>query len=193
MADSYLTLLTQKVKNKNLRDYFRYMFASGTPVNAVASQGTLTMDTQPTAGDTMTIGTKVYTFTADGTAAADGEIDVGADLADAKTLVVAAINGTDGINTAHTLVTAAAFATNDMVITAKTKGVAGDLIATTETFTAGTNVFDAATLGTTTAGVNGTIGTAGQMKYNTTYLYFCSADNTIADANWRRISLGSAY
>jgi hypothetical protein len=191
MADSYLEILQQKVKNPNLSKYFEYMFSSGTPVNAVASQGTLTMDTQPTAGDTMTIGTKVYTFTADGTAAADGEIDVGADLADCKTLVVAAINGTDGINTAHTQVTAAAFVGDDMVITASTKGVAGDLIATTETFTAGTNVFDDVTLGTTTAGVDGTVGTAGQMKYNTSYLYLCGADNAISGANW--IRMGASY
>lgn len=191
MADSYLEILQQKVKNPNLSKYFEYMFSSGTPVNAVASQGTLTMDTQPTAGDTMTIGTKVYTFTADGTADEDGEIDVGADLADCKTLVVAAINGTDGINTAHTQVTAAAFVGNDMVITASTKGVAGDLIATTETFTAGTNVFDDVTLGTTTAGVDGTVGTAGQMKYDTSYLYLCGADNAISGANW--IRMGASY
>lgn len=191
MADSYLEILQQKVKNPNLSKYFQYMFSSGTPVNAVASQGTLTMDTQPTAGDTMTIGSKVYTFTADETADEDGEIDVGADLADCKTLVVAAINGTDGINTAHTQVTAAAFVGNDMVITASTKGVAGDLIATTETFTAGTNVFDDVTLGTTTAGVDGTVGTAGQMKYDTSYLYLCGADNAISGANW--IRMGASY
>jgi len=191
MADSYLEILQQKVKNPNLSKYFEYMFSSGTPVNAVASKGTLTLDTQPTAGDTMTIGTKVYTFTADGTAAADGEIDVGADLADCKTLIPAAINGTDGINTAHTQVTAAAFVGDDMAITASTKGTAGDDIATTETFTAVTNVFDAATLGTTTAGVDGTVGTAGQMKYDTSYLYLCGADNAISGANW--IRMGASY
>ena len=163
--------------------------AGAAPVNAVASQGTLTMDTQPTADDTMTIGTKVYTFTTDGTAAADGEIDVGADLADAKTLVVAAINGTDGNNDAHTSVTAAAFAGDDCVITASTKGTAGDAIATTETFTAGTNVFDAATLGTTTAGVDGTVGVASESRYYDGKLWICTATNTIADANWKYASL----
>lgn len=163
-----------------------------TPVNAVASQGTLTMDTQPTADDTMTIGTKTYTFTADGTAAADGEIDVGADLADAKTLVVAAINGTDGINTAHTQVTAAAFSGDDMVITASTKGVAGDLIATTETFTAATNVFDAATLGTTTAGVNGTPGKKGEFTWDSSYIYVCvDKDMSITNDNWERAAIAS--
>lgn len=111
------------------------------------SSGTLTVDTQPSSGDTMTIGSKEYTFVPVGTANADGEISVGADLAGAQAAIVAAINGSDSINTAHTLVTAAAFAANDCVVTAIIGGTAGDAIASTETFTAGTNVFAAATLG----------------------------------------------
>lgn len=166
---------------------------NGTPVNAVAAVGTLTLAVQPTAGDTMTIGTKVYTFTTDGTADADGEIDVGTDLADAKTILIAAINGTDGINTAHLLVTAGTFSTNNLPITAKTKGLAGSSIATTETFTSGSNVFDATTLGATTEGVNGTIGVAGEQYIDDTYKYIALQNNTISDNYWRRISLGSAY
>lgn len=115
----------------------------------LAVSNTLTIDTQPTAGDTMTIGTKIYTFTADGTAADDGEIDVGADLADAKTLIVAAINGTDGINDASAFVTAAAFVGDVCTLTA-IAGVAGDAVVCTETFTAATNVFAAANLATGT-------------------------------------------
>ena len=117
------------------------------------SQGTLTVDTQPTAGDTFTINTRVYTFVAVGLANDNNEISVGADLAEAKLNIVAAINGTDH-NSANNDVTAAAFATDDCVLTAKVPGTVGDTIATTETFTEGTNVFDAATLGTTTAGVD---------------------------------------
>ena len=60
---------------------------------ATASQGTLTIDTQPTAGDTMTIGTKVYTFVPAGTANADGEVSIGADLAAALIIIVEAIDG----------------------------------------------------------------------------------------------------
>ncbi len=41
-----------------------------------------------------------------------------------------------------------------MVFTAVNQGTAGNSIDTTETFTPGSNVFDAATLGTTTAGVD---------------------------------------
>lgn len=106
----------------------------------------LTVDTQPTSGDTMTIGTKLYTFVPTGTANANGEISVSSNLAGAKLTIVAAINGTDGFNTAHPLVSAAAFAGDACTITALIGGVAGDAIATTETFTAASNVFAGATL-----------------------------------------------
>lgn len=122
--------------------------------SATAAQGTLTMDTQPTAGDSMTIGTRTYVFVASGTADEEGEVSVGADLAAAKLAVVAAINGTDSVNTANSLVSAAAFSSDDSVLTAKAGGTAGNSVVTTETFTAGTNVFDAGTLGTTTAGTD---------------------------------------
>jgi hypothetical protein len=120
-------------------------------VEGTKAQGTLTMDTQPTALDTHTIGTKVYTWQASG-ANADGELNIGADLAAAKVNFVAAVNGTDGINDPHPDVSAAAFATDVCTITARRAGALGDLIATTETFTAVTNIFNATTLGATTAG-----------------------------------------
>ena len=110
------------------------------------------MPTQPTALDTMDINGRTYTFVV--TPVASGQVAVGADVAAARLNIVAAINGTDGLNTAHPDVTAAAFVGNDMVLTAKVKGTAGDAITTTENFTAVGNVFDAATLGTTTAGVD---------------------------------------
>ena len=221
------------------------------------SSGTLTVDTQPSSGDTMTIGEKVYTFVPDGTANADGEISIGTDLATAQANIVAAINGDDGFNEPHTLVSAGDFASDDVTITALVGGVAGDEIATTETFTAGTNVFAAAVLGSgadctapnavtalvaaitasdtqgvgaadgagdtvvltadvkgvagndidvaetmangafvataLAGGVDGTVGAMNQVKLDDTYLYVCVADNGISDANWRRITLGSAY
>lgn len=121
---------------------------------ATASEGTLTIDTQVTATNTMTIGNRSWVFVADGEAEMDGEISVGADLAENKVNIVAAINGTDGFNTASTEVTVSDFATHVMTITAIVPGTAGDAIATTENFSAGSNVFDAATLGTETAGVD---------------------------------------
>ena len=225
-----------------------------------ASAGTLTVDTQPTAGDDMTLGATTYIFVPDGTDNAADEITIGTDLASAQAAIVAAINGSDGHNSANASASAGAFAVNDSIITALIGGVAGDSIATTETFTAGTNVFDAATLGTTTAGVDctaanavtaivaeitahdtagvgavdgtgdtvdltadtkgvagdsittteamangsmgaatlesgvdGTVGVANEFKEDASYLYKCIETNTIADANWRRIDLGSAY
>lgn len=118
------------------------------------SQGTLTIDTQITNTNTMTIGTTVYTFVTDGTEASEGDVSIGTDLATGQANLIAAVNGTDALNDPHPLVTIAAFAADDAVITAITGGVAGDAIATTETFTTGTNIFDAVTLGTTTAGVD---------------------------------------
>jgi hypothetical protein len=106
----------------------------------------LTLDTQPTSGNTMTIGSKVYIFVPDGTDTADGEVSIGTDLASAKLALVAAINGTDEFNVAHPLVSAAAFVGDACTITALVGGTAGNSIVSTETFTAGTNVFATATL-----------------------------------------------
>lgn len=128
--------------------------------SATASQGTLTIDTQITNTNTMTIGTTVYTFVTDGTEASAGEVSIGTDLATCQANLVAAVNGTDALNSPHPLVTIGNFVADDAIITAISGGVAGDLIATTETFTAGTNVFDGLTLGTTTAGVDAIASTA---------------------------------
>lgn len=167
---------------------------TGTPVNGAVSQGTLTIDTQPIVDDTFTIGTKTFTFVTDETAVADGEVDVGADLADAKVQIVAAINGTDGFNIASAFVTAAAFATNDCVLTSLVLGANGDLIATTETFDEVTNIFDDVTLGTTTAGISGTPAQlAGEQMIDDTYLYISLAAGGLDNNNWRRMALGSEY
>lgn len=113
----------------------------------IAATGTLTVVTQPTAGDTMTIGTTLYTFVADGTADADGEINVGTNLTTAQLNIANAIKGIDGINTPHPTVRASGFLSNISTLTAKVGGTGGNTIATTETFTAVGNVFGAATLG----------------------------------------------
>ena len=218
-----------------------------------AATGTLTVDTQPTSGDTFTIGSKTYTFVPDGTANADGEISVGADLAEAQVNIVDAINGDDGFNTPNSDVTAADFVTDDSVIDAIIGGTVGNTISTTETFTAETNIFaasaesagadcsaadaitalaatitngftavdsDGDTLVVTSdvgglvgnsvdistdiangsvgdthlsGGVDGTPASAGEEYIDDDYLYKCIEDNTIADANWRRISLGDVF
>ncbi|NLE27533.1 MAG: hypothetical protein GX625_19790 [Clostridiaceae bacterium] len=114
--------------------------------SATKAVGTLTVDTNPTVGDKMIIGTKEYTFVE--TAAVDGDIGIGLDVVATQTAIVAAINGSDLINEAHPLVTAGAFNANASTITAIAFGSAGNAIATTETFTAETNVFGAENLAT---------------------------------------------
>lgn len=160
-----------------------------TPVNAVAATGTLTLALQPANNETITIGSVTYTFKTGATAAAN-QIGIGAGLAAAKAAFLAAIGGTDTFNTAHPQVTAEAFSGNNSTITAKTKGAAGNSIATTETMAGSGNAFAAATLG---SGVDGTLGNNGEVVKDSSYLYVAVAKNTVSGANWRRISLGSAY
>jgi len=141
---------------------------------ALMAQGTLTLDTNPTDGDTMTVDSTVYRFK--DTMAQANDIKIGASLAATqasliKTMLGTGTAGTDyyaGTTTPHATVRVrtpgtsgyeapadVAFnANNELVFEAKTPGTAGNSIATTETFFAGTNVFDAATLGTTQAGTD---------------------------------------
>jgi len=116
--------------------------------STTAATGNLTMITQPTSGDTVTVGVKTYIFVPVGTDNEDGEVSIGGNLAGAQAALVAAINGTDSHNEAHPNVRAATFAANVSAITAIIGGVAGNAIATTETFTAVGNVFAAVTLET---------------------------------------------
>jgi len=119
-------------------------FDEGTNVFDATTLGAVTAGSN---ADTLTVDTTVYTFKDTLTGAA-GEVAIGATLASAQDNLVAAMAD-------HATVSIAAFATDDAVLTAVTVGAAGNAIATTETFTAGTNVFDATTLGTETLGVYG--------------------------------------
>jgi len=130
----------------------------------VKAQGTLTMDTKPTDGNTVTIGTTVYTFKT--TMAQANDIAIGDDVEDSQDNLIATINGTGtagvnyyaGSDSPHPLVSIGAFdGDDDAVITALEYGLTGNAIATTETFTAETNVFDDDTLGTTAAGAGWTV------------------------------------
>ena len=108
---------------------------------------TLTVDTQPTATDTFTVYGKVWTCVADGTAASAGEINIGADLADFKTIFVDAMNGdnagTDYVDLStddrreliNAGLAAAAFSGDDCALTGYGR------IGGSETFTTATNVF----------------------------------------------------
>jgi len=120
--------------------------------SGLSAQGTLTLDTLPTATDTMTIDTTTYLFVAYGAGANPLDIEVGQNRADAQANITAAIEGTDGYNTTHTTVTIGTWSSDEVVLSAVSHGTAGNSIVTTETFSAGSNVFDAVTLGTTQAG-----------------------------------------
>lgn len=159
-------------------------------VNAVEAAVSLTIGAIGTAGDTFTIGDKVFTCVANGTADEDGEVNIGTDKATFQTAVKAAINGTDGYNVEHTQVVCGTIAGDVYPITAKVAGTAAHSILVSSDFTSGSNLFSHDHLQN---GVDGTLGVAGEMKADATYLYVCSADNTVADKNWRRIALGSAY
>ena len=129
---------------------------------AVAAEGTLTMDTQPTDTDTVVVGGVTYTFLDSFVDTVDN-VFTGADLAASKVNLTAAINATGGTpGTTHftsqvvnPTVTNAAFGGDDSVFTATVAGFAGNSIVTDSSdFTTGTNVFDATTLGDTTLGAD---------------------------------------
>lgn len=117
--------------------------------NNLPTSNTLTVDTNPTAGDTMTVVGVTYTFVAIGTATNPGEISIGAVLATTQASIVQAINltGTPGASNyiapstanqrklQNASVLASAFAANVSTITAFGKQ------SDSETFTAATNVF----------------------------------------------------
>lgn len=67
--------------------------------NNLKSSQSLTMETIPTATDTITVYGVTWTWVTDGTASAAGEINVGANAADAQAILVTAINGTTPPNT----------------------------------------------------------------------------------------------
>jgi len=109
----------------------------------------LTVDTQPTVGDTFTVLGYTWTCIADGGVCTAGQIKIGANVADFKLIFVTAINGTTPPSAGDYLdysveqrrdyqnaqLAASAFATNDCTLTTYGK------IGGSETFTTGTNVF----------------------------------------------------
>lgn len=118
----------------------------------VSATGTLTLTANVTAGDTMTIGGKVYTFRS---ALTDGglpnEILISAvDASGTIDNMIAAINEAAGEGTLYgngteqnEYASAAAGAGDTMTLTAREIGTAGNDVALTETFTGGGNVFSA--------------------------------------------------
>jgi len=129
---------------------------------AVAAQGTLTVDTVAAEDEELVIGSVTFTWK-DALTGAANELLVNTNVAGSQATLEAAFVDRDNGGTLHTVtdavyaslgVTAVDFSTNDMVFTAAVKGTAGNSIASTTTMAGGNNAWDAATLGTTTAGVD---------------------------------------
>lgn len=167
-----------------------------TPVNAVAATGSIGTDgTNPANNNTLTIGSTVYTFKT-GLTPVDGEVLIGAAADDTAVNLAHAINATGGtpgtdyqVAAAHPTVSAStSISSNRFTVTALAKGIAGNVALAK----VGTHV----SINAKTAlegGINGTVGSAWTMAADTAYLYMAIADNTVADTNWRRVALGSAY
>lgn len=163
--------------------------AEDTPVNAETAEGTITFS-DPEAGDsvadgdTITIGSDIYEFD-DDDEVGEGHILVdisgGATADDAGIALDAAItaDGTEDVTSAE--------ADGVVTLTAGTPGAAGNLALAK-------SCAHAALSGTAmTGGVDATTGHKGEMRVDSDYLYVCIDDNTVAESNWRRVDLGSAY
>jgi hypothetical protein len=125
---------------------------------AIKAQGKLTLQNQPSAGETITLGTKTYSFVASLVTNTDGQIVIGGNVAATRANIVAAINlsGLPGSQYASATslngdVEATTIIGNDIIFTAKLGGTSGNSIVSTSTLVA-PNTFDAATLGTYRAG-----------------------------------------
>jgi len=152
------------------------------------------------APETVTIDSVVYSFVdvlseTNGAAAIVNQVLFGANSAAALDNLKLAINhgATEGTNystgtVVHPTVEATTNANDAQTVAAKIKGTAAESIAVTDNLANG--AWGAATLD---GGVDGTVGAAKAVLVDSSYLYMAVAANTVADANWRRVSLGSAY
>jgi hypothetical protein len=155
--------------------------AAAAPVNAVAATGVLTMATKPTANDTVTIGSRVYKFVA--SAAATGDVAIGANVAASQANLVTAIGG-DAHNLINTDVTAAAFSSNAMTVTAIVKGTLANAVATTSSLVAGApDGWGAATLA---SGIDASLGQPWEQRWYSGALYINTSDtpNKVSDTTW---------
>ena len=134
--------------------------------------------------ESVMVGTQEFIFVTARAGAGSFEVTVNANNTTQAANLVTAINA-DVTNVT------AANTDGVVTVTAAIKGTSGNLIALSETAT-GTAV-SSVTGGKLDGGINGTTGVANETCANASYIYHCIATNTVADANWRRISLGSAF
>ena len=159
------------------------------PVNAVEAQGLVTFTDDVTQGELLVIGADTYEVDIDAAGVTEGNIPItlasGAitqeDSGTALTTAMVA-SGTEDIS-------AGDVGDGTVTLTADVAGVSGNLTALLAT---GAHVaVDAAFMGNTVIGVDGTVGVKNQILMTTSALYFASLTNTVADANWRKIAFTS--
>ena len=164
-----------------------------TPVNAVAATSVLTMADVGVIGDTLTIGADIYELTDGlgivGTGTIEVDVSGGVTKQQTVTALTAAqvASGTEAVSFTDN-------ADDTMGIASDVAGVLGMLIAFDDSgLTNGSiNQYSGTDfLGGTVAGVDGTVGSKGQIEWDASYLYVCVLDNTIADANWERAAIAS--
>lgn len=150
-----------------------------TPDDSVKATGTLTATANFANSETVTLGTKVYTFQTTLTNV-DGNVDIGADLEASLLNLLRAINasgGTPGTDyaaatTEHPTIEATASTATTLSVRAKLGGTAGNALATTEVATNAS--FGAATL---SGGSNSTITEWTPIRYTGESLNF-NIENT---------------
>lgn len=150
-----------------------------TPDNSAKATGTLTGTANLSDGDTVTLGTKVYTFESSLTNV-DGHVKIGASLTATLLNFKNAINldaGTPGTDyatatTEHPTIEATASNATTVSLRAKSAGTAGNSLATTETSTNAS--FGGATL---SGGANSSTTTYTQLRYTGESLNF-NIENT---------------
>ena len=148
----------------------------GTPVNGVEATITLTIDQEPTVGDTFTIGTETWSWVLSSPTAF--QIEVGASD------IACAANAATAITADSAYVSATADGiTKDLVITALMPGTGGHL--------AVSQVGDVLTgIGNLSGGVSPTSGYLGTMQVDADFLYVvCSV--TDDEPLWKKIALSS--
>lgn len=173
------TLLANMATTASVSSLLTYVTPTiGTPVNAVAASGILTISDTPVADETININGITYTLVAE--RSATGEITIDADNAVQVTNIIAAVTLDDDEITATD-------GTGDTVnIVYNTKGVIGNSAALTSDATGIAVNGEGYLFG----GIDGTIGTIGEryISDDMTTKYTAMKDNTIADANWRKVT-----
>lgn len=156
---------------------------TGTPVNAVAASKAITFSGNSSDAETVTLNGVVFEFNATGTVGAGAitlDVSGGAGLTASAAALAAAV-----VANPQCLFTATS-AGGLCTLTALTAGVVGNAYTLAETC-ANAAFAGGATLAS--GGVDGTVGGIGDMRFDGSYVYVATANNTKSGANWKRSAL----